>query len=71
MLELAKKIISSTGSKSELIFCDLPQDDPKQRQPDIGKAKSWLDWEPEVPLDEGLRRTIDYFRTRLTELKRV
>ena len=71
MLELAKKIISSTGSKSELLFCDLPQDDPKQRQPDIGKANALLDWEPEVPLDEGLRRTIDYFRNRLTELKRV
>jgi UDP-glucuronate decarboxylase len=71
MLELAKKVISGTGSKSELLFCDLPQDDPKQRQPDIGKAEALLDWEPEVPLDEGLRLTIDYFRSRLPELKRA
>jgi len=71
MLELAKKIIWSTGSKSEFLFCDLPHDDPKQRQPDIGKAKAQLNWEPEVPLDEGLRLTIDYFKSRLPELKRV
>lgn len=71
MVELAKKVIVHTGSKSDLVFYDLPQDDPKQRQPDIGKAKALLDWEPEVALDEGLRRTIDYFRTRLPELKRV
>jgi UDP-glucuronate decarboxylase len=70
MLELAKKVISSTGSKSDLVFCDLPQDDPKQRQPDIGKAKALLDWEPKVPLDEGLRLTIDYFKFRLPELSR-
>ena len=55
MVELAKKIIWSTGSKSEFLFCDLPHDDPKQRQPDIGKAKAQLNWEPEVPLDEGFR----------------
>jgi len=66
MLELAKKVISLTGSKSKLIFCDLPQDDPKQRQPDIGKAKALLDWEPKVPLDEGLRLTIDYFKSRMS-----
>jgi len=71
MLELAKKVISATGSKSELLFCDLPQDDPKQRQPDIGKAKALLDWEPKVPLGEGLRLTIDYFRSRLPELQRA
>ena len=66
MLELAKKVISLIGSKSELLFCDLPQDDPKQRQPDIGKAKALLDWEPKVPLDEGLRLTIDYFKSRMS-----
>lgn len=68
MLELATKVIAATGSKSELLFGDLPQDDPKQRQPDIRKARALLDWEPEVPLDEGLRRTIDYFKSRLPEL---
>jgi UDP-glucuronate decarboxylase len=71
MLELAEKVISLTGSKSELVFCDLPQDDPKQRQPDISKAKALLDWEPTVPLDEGLRLTIDDFNFRLPELRRV
>lgn len=71
MLELAKKVISLTGSKSELVFCDLPQDDPKQRQPDISKAKALMDWEPKVPLDEGLRRTINYFKSRLPELSRA
>ena len=68
MLELAKKVISLTGSKSKLVFCDLPQDDPKQRQPDISKAKALMDWEPKVPLEEGLERTIQYFRNRLPEL---
>ena len=71
MLELAEKVISLTGSKSELLFCDLPEDDPKQRQPDIGKAKALLDWEPHVPLDEGLRLTVDYFKSRLPELKQA
>jgi len=68
MLELAEEVISLTGSKSELLFCDLPEDDPKQRQPDISKAKALLDWEPNVPLDEGLRFTVDYFKSRLPEL---
>jgi UDP-glucuronate decarboxylase len=69
MLELAEEVISLTGSKSELLFCDLPQDDPKQRQPDISRAKALLEWEPAVTLNEGLRRTIDYFQSRLRELK--
>jgi UDP-glucuronate decarboxylase len=69
MLELAEEVISLTGSKSELLFCDLPQDDPKQRQPDISRAKALLEWEPAVTLNEGLRRTIDYFQSRLSELK--
>lgn len=68
MLELAKKIIDQTGSKSKLVHHTLPQDDPKQRRPDITRAKDQLDWEPTVMLDEGLRRTIDYFKTRLPEL---
>jgi len=66
--ELAEKVIEKVGSRSELVFHDLPEDDPKQRQPDITKARTILDWEPTVPLDQGLDRTIDYFRSRLPEL---
>lgn len=65
MLELAEQVISLTGSKSSIVFKELPGDDPKQRQPDIGLARSVLKWEPSVPLREGLSRTIDYFRTVL------
>lgn len=68
MLELAQKVINLTGSKSELLFVDLPQDDPKQRQPDIALAKRELDWEPTVLLDTGLSYTIEYFRNRLKDL---
>ncbi len=60
--ELAERVIDLTGSKSQLIEEPLPQDDPKQRQPDISKAKRDLGWEPTVPLEQGLVRTIDYFR---------
>ncbi|HEX5485822.1 MAG TPA: UDP-glucuronic acid decarboxylase family protein [Limnobacter sp.] len=63
MLELAKKVIELTGSKSELTFKPLPEDDPKQRQPDITLAKEKLGWEPTVKLEAGLQKTIDYFRT--------
>lgn len=66
--ELAEKVIAMTGSKSELHFLDLPTDDPKQRRPDISKAQKHLDWNPKVDLEEGLRHTIEYFRTRLPEL---
>lgn len=66
--ELAEKTIALTNSKSELIQMPLPSDDPKQRQPDITKAREHLNWEPTVDLDEGLKRTIDYFRSRLPEL---
>ena len=61
--ELAEKIIALTGSKSEIVSRPLPADDPRQRQPDIGRARSVLGWEPSVALDEGLKATIDYFRT--------
>jgi UDP-glucuronate decarboxylase len=61
MLELAEKIIHLTKSKSKLVFMPLPQDDPKQRQPDISMAKRELGWKPEIELDEGLARTIHYF----------
>ncbi len=62
MLELAEKTVQLTGSRSKIIHIPLPQDDPKQRQPDISLAKSKLHWEPKVPLEEGLQRTIEYFR---------
>lgn len=63
MLELAEKVLQKTGSSSKLRFEPLPQDDPKQRQPDISKAKRELNWEPKVSLDEGLELTIDYFKS--------
>jgi UDP-glucuronate decarboxylase len=63
ILELAQKVIAITDSKSKIIYQPLPQDDPMQRQPDITKAKELLKWEPKIALDEGLVRTIDYFRT--------
>ncbi len=63
--ELAEKVIQMTGSKSEIVHLPLPQDDPVQRQPDISLARETLGWEPRVPLHEGLRMTIDYFRGRL------
>jgi UDP-glucuronate decarboxylase len=63
MIELAEKVIKLTDAKSKLIFKPLPSDDPMQRKPDISLAKKVLNWEPKVNLDEGLVRTIDYFRT--------
>ena len=65
MLELAENVIKLTGTKSKIIFKPLPQDDPKQRRPDIETAKSELNWEPTVPLEEGLKETIGYFRELL------
>ena len=62
MLELAEKVLSIVGGSSKLIFKELPQDDPRQRQPDITKAKSILKWEPSVQLDDGLSETVKYFR---------
>ncbi|HKZ80139.1 MAG TPA: UDP-glucuronic acid decarboxylase family protein [Pyrinomonadaceae bacterium] len=62
MLNLAKEIIDLTKSKSRIVFKDLPQDDPKIRQPDITKAKDVLGWSPKVPRKEGLKKTMEYFR---------
>ena len=62
MRELAERVLALTGSKSRIVECPLPVDDPKVRQPDIARARATLGWEPRVPLDEGLRRTIAYFR---------
>lgn len=65
MLELAEKVVRMTGSRSKLVFRPLPADDPKMRRPDITLAKTHLAWEPKVPLDEGLKKTIDYFKEKL------
>jgi len=62
MLELAEQVLRLTGSKSKLVFEQLPQDDPKQRQPDIALAKKHLDWVPSVCLEDGLKETIRYFK---------
>jgi len=62
ILELAEQIIEKIGSKSKLVFKDLPEDDPMQRCPDITRARKLLGWEPEIALDEGLEKTIEYFR---------
>jgi len=61
MIELAEKILELTGSRSELVFKPLPEDDPRQRQPDISLAKDKLGWEPKVALVDGLKPTIEYF----------
>lgn len=65
VLEFAREIIRLTGSRSEVVFKPLPQDDPRQRKPDISRAKKLLDWEPRVSLAEGLGRTIPYFRQKI------
>lgn len=65
ILELAEKIIRLTGSNSKIVFMPLPSDDPMQRQPNITKAKEILGWEPKYPLDEGLKKTIAYFKETL------
>jgi dTDP-glucose 4,6-dehydratase len=65
LLELAKRIIRLTGSRSEIVFRPLPEDDPKVRQPDITRARSLLGWEPRVETEEGLKRTLEWFREKL------
>jgi UDP-glucuronate decarboxylase len=66
ILELAEKVIELSNSKSEIVYKKLPADDPKQRRPDITQARKFLEWEPEIELEEGLKRTIDYFDELLT-----
>jgi dTDP-glucose 4,6-dehydratase len=63
--QIARMIIKLTGSKSNLVYRPLPEDDPKVRQPDITRARTLLGWEPKVGLEEGLTRTLDYFRTKV------
>ncbi len=65
VLEFAKAIIRAIGSRSKIIFKPLPQDDPRQRRPDITRARQLLGWEPHVPLAEGLAKTIEYFRHKV------
>ena len=65
VLEFAQVIIRITGSKSRIVYRSLPQDDPKVRQPDISKAKRILGWEPKVPLEEGIRETMKFFKQQL------
>jgi UDP-glucuronate decarboxylase len=65
MLELAKQILKLTGSSSKILHKPLPSDDPKQRKPDISRAKEVLGWQPKIQLEEGLRNTIAYFQDRL------
>jgi UDP-glucuronate decarboxylase len=62
ILELARKVVELTGSKSQIVFNPLPSDDPMQRKPDIGLARSTFGWEPGVHLEQGLLKTIAYFR---------
>ncbi|HWW82724.1 MAG TPA: NAD-dependent epimerase/dehydratase family protein, partial [Vicinamibacterales bacterium] len=64
--EIARTIIRMTGSKSSIVYRPLPTDDPKVRQPDITRARTLLDWEPKVGLEQGLVETINYFRSKVT-----
>ncbi len=66
MLELAKKIIELSGAQSSIVHKELPVDDPRQRQPDITRARTMLGWEPKVGLEEGLQKTLEYFRSVLS-----
>ncbi len=71
ILELAEKVIDMTGSKSKIIYQPLPSDDPMQRKPDISLAKEKLNWEPKIPLEEGLKKTIAYFENLIKEDKDI
>jgi nucleoside-diphosphate-sugar epimerase len=63
--EIARAIIRLTGSASRIVYRPLPEDDPKVRQPDITRARTLLGWEPKVPLEEGLEKTLEYFRQQV------
>jgi dTDP-glucose 4,6-dehydratase len=69
ILECARMVIAVTGSQSQIKFEALPQDDPKQRRPDISKAKRLLGWEPKVDLQTGLKLSLEYFRRAVLEEK--
>ncbi len=67
--QIAEKVMELTGSQSKIVFEPLPEDDPKVRRPAIARAAELLDWKPEISLEEGLSRTIDYFRSRMGDAK--
>ncbi len=69
VVDLARIIIKKTGSNSDIVYKSLPEDDPQQRCPDISKAMDLLDWQPKIMLDSGLDETINFFRSKLTEIK--
>jgi UDP-glucuronate decarboxylase len=69
ILELANKVIELTGSKSKIEYMPLPSDDPIQRKPDISLAKKMIEWEPDIKLEQGLKKTIAYFESRLGKPK--
>jgi dTDP-glucose 4,6-dehydratase len=71
ILECAKQVIAATGSASQIQFEPLPQDDPKQRRPDISKARRLLGWEPKVELKDGLNLSLDYFRKAVQQKSAV
>jgi dTDP-glucose 4,6-dehydratase len=71
VLEFAEVILRITGGKSKIVYRSLPQDDPKVRQPDISKAKKVLGWEPRVPLEEGIKITMEFFKQKLQERKKI
>jgi len=68
--ELAELVSQMVGGEVKTVYRPLPQDDPTQRQPDITRAREWLGWEPRVHLEEGLGKTVEYFRGRLRELRK-
>lgn len=65
VVELAESVIRATNSRSKIIFVPLPLDDPRQRLPDISKARAKLQWEPQVSLTEGIGKTVEYFKSIL------
>jgi dTDP-glucose 4,6-dehydratase len=65
MLQLAKEVIELAGSRSKIVFKDLPEDDPKVRQPDTTRAQTILQWKARIDRKEGLKRTIEYFRSQI------
>ncbi len=68
MNELANEVAMASGKEIQIKYLPLPQDDPKQRQPNIDRAKKLLNWEPKVPLAEGLKKTVDYFAKNIQPL---
>lgn len=69
--ELAEKVVAKIGGSSKVVYKDLPKDDPTQRRPDITLAKTKLNWEPHIQLDEGLDKTIEYFKTQINLFKKA